>query len=117
MRVCLRMVVEGALRELFLMCGLDLQEEMTRLIQGWKDENYLGMVQECNMMIEELEHAPSFAVLLFLDVRVEALLEATIEHLENRIVFDLAVIFHQHSGGERCHLRDLHLEILRDRLA
>ncbi|AEW43634.1 E4Orf3 [Chimpanzee adenovirus Y25] len=116
MRVCLRMPVEGALRELFIMAGLDLPQELIRIIQGWKNENYLGMVQECNMMIEELENAPAFAVLLFLDVRVEALLEATVEHLENRVTFDLAVIFHQHSGGERCHLRDLHFEVLRDRL-
>ncbi|AAW33281.1 ORF3 [Human adenovirus 7] len=116
MRVCLRMVVEGALRDLFVMCGLDLPQELTRIIEGWKAENYLGMVQECNMMFEELENAPSFGILLFLDVRVEALLEATVEHLENRISFDLAVLFHQHSGGDRCHLRDLQFEVLRDRL-
>ncbi|UZE91174.1 E4 control protein E4orf3, partial [Human adenovirus 40] len=33
-----------------------------------------------------------------------------------RIFFDLAVIFHQRSGGERCDLRDLHFGSLYNRL-
>ena len=116
MKVCLIMKVEGALWELYHMCGVDLHQQFVEIIQGWKNENYLGMVNECNLMIDEIDGGPAFNVILMLDVRVEPLLEATVEHLENRVGFDLAVCFHQHSGGERCHLRDLRFTIHRDRL-
>ncbi|ALE30311.1 ORF3 [Simian adenovirus 8] len=115
MKLCLRLQVEAALRELFNMRGLNLITCCNDIIREWKNENYLGMVQSCSLMVEEFEDG-SFAVLLFVEVRVEALVEAVVDHLDNRLTFDLAVIYHQNSGGDRCHLRDLHFEVLRDRL-
>ena len=115
MKYCLRMAVEGALTELFNIHGLNLQNQCVQLIQQWKNENYLGMVQSGSLMIEEF-HDNAFALLLFVEIRAVALLDAVVEHLENRLQFDLAVIFHQHSGGDRCHLRDLRIQILADRL-
>ncbi|ALE30416.1 ORF3 [Simian adenovirus 16] len=115
MKVCLRMQVEGALTDLFQMHGLDLQTCCVNILREWKNENYMGMVQSCSLMIDENEDH-GFALLLFTELRVEALLEAIVDHLDNRMCFDLAVMYHQHSGGDRCHLRDLHFEVLQDRL-
>lgn len=115
MMVCLRMSIEGALSELFQMHGMDLQNICRDIIREWRNENYLGIIQSCNLMIEEFENH-AFALLVVVQVRVQALLEAAIDSLENRIVFDLAVKFHQGSGGDRCHLRDLHFDPLADRL-
>ncbi|AGK27157.1 E4 ORF3 [Baboon adenovirus 3] len=115
MMVCLRMSIEGALVQLFQMRGVNLQELCCDIVREWRAENYLGMVQNCSVIIEDFEH-DAFALLVFLDVRVQALLEAVVDHLENRIHFDLAVLYHQRTGGDRCHLRDLHFVTLRDRL-
>ncbi|ALE30488.1 ORF3 [Simian adenovirus 17] len=115
MRVCLRMAVEGALSDLFERHGVNLQEVFTQILREWKEENYLGVIQSCSLMFEDFEEN-AVAALVFLEVRVAALLEAVIGHLENRIMFDLAVIYHQRSGGDRCHLRELHFDPLFDRL-
>lgn len=109
------MAVEGALNQLFEMHGAHLQEILTNVLREWQAENYLGVIQECSVMFEEFENH-AFAMLVFVQVRVPALLEAVIENLENRLFFDLAVIFHQRSGGDRCYLRDLHFDPLFDRL-
>lgn len=115
MKVCLRMVVDNSLRDLFHLQNLDLQAVCTDIVRAWKAENYLNMVQNCSLMIEEHEDR-GFTLLVFLEIAVQALLEAVSEHLENRLMFDLAVIYHQRSGGDRCHLRDLRCETLLDRL-
>ncbi|AUG71876.1 E4orf3 [Rhesus adenovirus 66] len=115
MMVCLRMAIEGALSELFNMHGMNLQTICRDIIREWRNENYLGIVQSCSLMIEEFDNN-AFALLVFVEVRVQALLEAAIDSLENRIMFDLAVKFHQGSGGDRCHLRDLHFDPLLNRL-
>lgn len=115
MMVCLRMAIEGALYQLFQMRGVNLQDLCCNIVREWRAENYLGMVQNCHVIVEEFEQ-DAFALLVFLDVRVQALLEAVVDHLENRIQFDLAVIFHQRTGGDRCHLRDLRFAVLHDRL-
>lgn len=115
MKMCLRMAVEGALSELFELHGGNLQTTLTDILREWHAENYLGIVQSCSVMFEDFENN-AFALLVFLEVRVPALVEAVIGDLENRIVFDLAVNFHQLSGGDRCHLRDLHFDPLFDRL-
>lgn len=115
MKVCLRMAVEGALTQLFRMHGANLHEIFTDLVRGWKAENFLGVIESCSLMFEEFED-DAFAVLVFVDVRLPALMEAVIGDLENRVCFDLAVIFHERSGGDRCHLRDLHFDTLFDRV-
>ncbi|AFG19611.1 E4-3 [Simian adenovirus 6] len=114
MRVCLRMHVESALSELFAMAGLDLQGIILQIITDWKRENYLGLIDDCAAMIDPGENR-AFVLLVFLNVRVEDLIPAVVNHLENRLMFDLAVMFHQETQ-DRCHLRDLVFEVLRDQL-
>ena len=115
MKVCLRMTVEGALNKLFELHGASLQEILMDVLRGWQAENYLGIIQDCSLMFEDFEEN-AFAMFVFLEVRVPALVEAVIGNLENRIFFDLSVIFYQRSGGERCDLRDLHFGWLYNRL-
>nr|APD78448.1 ORF3 [Simian adenovirus 13] len=115
MKVCLRMYIEGALWELFNAHGMNLEVLLVEIIRDWKNENYLGMVQNATLAIEHLQ-GQAFAILLFVEVRIADLINATVENLENSIVFDLAVRYHQGSGGDRCHLRDLHFAVLPDRL-
>lgn len=114
MKVCLRLAVEGALVDLFNMAGVNLRRVLIQIISEWKRDNYLGVITECSMMIHEAEHH-ALCVLVFVDVRVDDLLQAVVNHLENRLLFDLAVLYHQETG-ERCHLRDLVFEVLNDQL-
>ncbi|AEF59069.1 E4 orf3 [Simian adenovirus 20] len=114
MRVCLRMLVESALSELFIMAGMELQGVMLQIIRDWKQENYLGLIDDCAAMIDPGENR-AFVLLVFLNVRVRDLIPATVSDLENRLIFDLAVMFHQETQ-DRCHLRDLSFEVLHDQL-
>lgn len=114
MKVCLRLPVEGALVDIFSMAGLNLRQIIIQIIGDWKRDNYLGVVQECSLMIHELDHN-ALCVMVFVDCRVNDLLQAVVNHLENRLIFDLAVLYHQETG-ERCHLRDLLFEVLNDQL-
>ncbi|APG53821.1 E4 ORF3 [simian adenovirus 55] len=114
MKACLRLAVEGALVELFAMAGLNFREMLINIIREWKRDNYLGVITECSMMIHE-EQNHVMTAMVFVDVRVDDLLQAVVNHLENRIMFDLAVSFHQETG-DRCHLRDLVFEVLHDQL-
>lgn len=108
------MQVESALAELFMMAGMELQGIMLRIIREWKRENYLGLIDDCAVMIDPGENR-AFTLLIFLNVRVRDLVPAAVSDLENRLMFDLAVMFHQETQ-DRCHLRDLNFEVLHDQL-
>ncbi|QOV03165.1 E4 orf3 [Human adenovirus 41] len=115
MKVCLRMTVEGALNKLFELHGASLQIILMDVLRGRQAENYLGVIQDCSLMFEDFEEN-AFAMFVFLEVRVPALSPPLLGNLKNYSHFDLAVIFYQRSGGERCDLRDLHFGWLYNRL-
>ncbi len=112
----LKMKVEGGLAQLFELVGGDLKEELVNIFSRWRDENYMGLVDSCGVFIIDHDRGGGFDVLLAVDFRGDFMLQALVQHLTNRVVCGLAVIFDRLSGGDQCHLIDLHFDIVEDRL-
>lgn len=117
-RVLLRMRAETALKELFDLAHLDFIDTVKDIIRAFLDENDLNQVERSSLfVVPGPGEQPLYdEILLHLEVRHPGLLEAVVASLENRLLFDLAVKFHEHSGGRRCYLRDLAFEVLEDQL-
>ncbi len=108
---CLVMKVEGALEQIFGMAGLDIRDLLRQILNRWREENYLGLVDAAGASI--LENQPDgFSFIVYCNLRAVCLLDAIKEHLRNAVVCALAVEFDRASGGERCHLIDLTFEEL-----
>ncbi|AEK98473.1 E4 ORF3 [Titi monkey adenovirus ECC-2011] len=97
---------------------LVFDDVLTGIVNGWKQENELQQIDECSMYcFEDNDLNPQkVTFLIYLKLHLPALVDAVVSGLENRVHFDLAVTYHQHSGGRRCYLRDLQFEILDDLL-
>ncbi len=106
---CLMMKVEGALEQIFQMVGLDIRDLLRQILNRWRDENYLGLVDAAGGSI--LDNQPDgFSLIVYCNLRAVCLLDAVKEHLRNAVICALAVEFDRASGGERCHLIDLVFE-------
>ncbi len=108
---CLRMKVEGALEQIFGMVHLNIRELLTGILQRWREENYLGLVDAAGASIVDMD-PDGFWLIIYVDLRAVCLLDAVREHLKNAVICSLAVEFDRASGGERCHLVDLDFEVL-----
>lgn len=116
--VCLKMLVEKALEELFHLAGLDFLDEFKTIVEAWKTENELQQLDALSLYVYEdhAQHPHHTVVLLYVKVHLPHMLETLAAGLENRLLFDLVVRYHQASRGRRCYVRDLAFEILRNQL-
>ncbi|QHR77519.1 E4 ORF3 [Squirrel monkey adenovirus] len=113
--ITLRLDAELALVELFRYANLEFEDELTEIIQGWKEENELQQIEHCSLhcLDDELQvNAQRVTFIICLKVHLQNLLDAVVNGLENRILFDLAVRYHRASGGRRCYIRELRLQVL-----